>query len=166
MRMQPNVHSASRWQMSQFVFKQIAHDAIQQRQVSIHNHVLFEITRHFVMALGHGRLVNINQLSHDIGEVDWAAIHVKRTRLRFGKVQRGVQQLQEPIQVFDRFPNRVTPLSFPSLHNADSSVPRIKVTGLFRSCATRASNSAKLIHRRLKPVQHVIKSLSQSRDFI
>jgi hypothetical protein len=110
MRMEPNAHPASRGQVSQFVFKQIAYYTIQQRQVSIYDHMPFEINRHFVMALSHSRLVDINQLSHNIGEIDWATIHVKRTGLGLGKIERGVQQLQEPIKVFDRFPNRVTPL--------------------------------------------------------
>jgi len=95
--------------MSQFVFKQITDHTIQQGDVRIHDHVLFELSGHFVMMLSHRRLVNIDQLSHDIGEVNWAAIDVKRTRFRFGKVQRGVQQLQEPVQVFDRLTNRVAP---------------------------------------------------------
>jgi hypothetical protein len=108
--MEPDVYSASRRQMSQFVFEQIAYHTIQQSRVSIHDHMLFDVRRHFVTALSHGRLVNINQLSHDIGEIDWAAIHVKRASLRLGQIERGVQQLQEPIQVFDSFSNRVTPL--------------------------------------------------------
>ena len=78
--------------MSQFVFKQIAYYTIQQSYVGIHNHMLFDVSRHFVMMLGRRRLVNIDQLSHGIGEVNWIAIDVKRTRLRFGKIQRGVQQ--------------------------------------------------------------------------
>jgi len=95
--------------MSQFVFKQITYHTIQQGHVRIHDHVLFEISRHFVMALGHRWLIDINQLSHDIGQVNRAAIDVKSTRFRFGKVQRGVQQLQEPVQVFDGLTNRVAP---------------------------------------------------------
>jgi len=46
--------------VSQFVFKQIAYHTIQQSRVSIYDHMLFKVTRHFVMALSHGRLVNIN----------------------------------------------------------------------------------------------------------
>jgi hypothetical protein len=46
--------------VGQFVFEQIAYHTIQQRQVSIYDHMLFKVTRHFVMALSHGRLVNIN----------------------------------------------------------------------------------------------------------
>jgi hypothetical protein len=65
--------------------------------------MFFDVSSHFVMVLDHSRLVNINQLSHDIGEIDWGAIHVERTSLGFGKIERSVQQLQEPVQVFDRF---------------------------------------------------------------
>jgi hypothetical protein len=125
--MEPNVHSTPHRQVSQLVFKQIADYAIQQWQVSIYNHIGFKIDGHVVMAFSHGWLVNINELPHDFGQIDGSAIHVKRAGLGFGKIQRGVEQQQEPIQFFDRWPNRVTPLS------ADSSVPRIKVTGLFRS---------------------------------
>jgi hypothetical protein len=76
--------------MSQFVFKQIANCTMQQRHVRIHDDMLFEVSRHFVMSLCHCRLVNINQLSHNIGEVNWAAVKVKGAGLRFGKIERGV----------------------------------------------------------------------------
>ncbi|MGC1648671.1 MAG: hypothetical protein WA741_22870, partial [Candidatus Sulfotelmatobacter sp.] len=96
--------------MSQFVLKQIAYRTIQKGHVSIHDHMLFQVSRYFVMSLSQGRLVNINELSHNIGEVNWAAIYVKRPSLSFGKIQRDVQQMQELIQAFDRLPNGVAPL--------------------------------------------------------
>ena len=110
MRTEPDFDSASLRQMSQFIFKQIAYCTIQQSHISVHYDMLFEFSRYFMIVLGHCGLININQLSHDIGEVDWTAIDVKRTGLRFGEIQRCVQLLQEPVEVFDRFSHGVAPL--------------------------------------------------------
>jgi len=110
MRMQSNGHAASQRQVSQFVFQQIAYHTIHQRQVGVYHHMSLKVTRHFVMALSHGRLINIDKLPHHIGEVHRTTLHMERTSLCLSQIERGVQQLQKSIQVFDRFPYRVTPL--------------------------------------------------------
>src|SRR6202795_2864715 len=107
MRTEPDFYPASCRQMSQFVFKQIAYCPIQQSHISVHYDMLLEFSRYFMIVLGHCGLINIDQLSDNLGEVDRTAIDVKRTCLRFGEIQRCVQQLQEPVEVFDRFSNGV-----------------------------------------------------------
>ena len=59
MRMQPNTHPASLGQMSQLVFQQIAYHSIQQRVISIYDHIVFEVNRQFMMTLCHCGLINI-----------------------------------------------------------------------------------------------------------
>src|ERR1700693_631620 len=126
MRTEPDFYPASCRQMSQFVFKQIAYCPIQQSHISVHYDMLFEFSRYFMIVLGHCGLININQLSDNLGEVDRTAIDVKRTCLRFGK-SLSRSSIASPTESRH--------FSFSSLHNADSSVPRIRVTGLLRSCA-------------------------------
>ena len=90
-RMQSNRHSASLGQMCQLVFKKIAYHSIEQRQVSVYDHMIFDVSRHLVVTLSHGGVVDVDELSYDIGKVDGVMSHVKRARFGFGKIQRGVQ---------------------------------------------------------------------------
>jgi hypothetical protein len=152
--------------MSQFVFKQITDHTIQQGYVRIHDNMLFEVGGYFVIVLSHRRLVDIYQLSHKIGEVNWAEIHVKRSSFSLGKIESGIQQLLEPVQAFDCFPDGLAPplISFIAQGGFERSANQCYRA--FEVVRDTASNRAKLIYRRLKSVQHAIKGFGQSRDFI
>jgi hypothetical protein len=95
--------------VSQFIFKQIANYTIQQGHVSIHDDMLFEVGGYYVIMLSHRGLVDIYQLSHKTGEVNWAEIHVKRSGFSLGKIESGIQQLLEPVQAFDCFSDGLAP---------------------------------------------------------
>ena len=102
------------------------------------------------MALSHRRLVDIDQLFHDIGKIDWATIHVKRTG--FGLSARSsvvFSQLQESIEVFDRFPNRVAPFLISFVAQREFERPTNQRNRALEIVRDTASNGTKLISRRL-----------------
>ncbi len=117
--------------MSQLVFQQIAYHATEQRQISVQDHVSFKVNYQFVMAFMHGGLVKIYELLYHLGKVNRTAIKAKGPRFRLSEIERRVQQVQKPIQVFDCSATESRQCSLGSLHKAASSVPRIEVTGLF-----------------------------------
>jgi hypothetical protein len=59
-RMQSNGHSASLGQMGQLVFKKIAYHSIEQGQVSVYDHMIFDVGRHLVVTLSHGGMVDVD----------------------------------------------------------------------------------------------------------
>jgi hypothetical protein len=91
--------------VSDFVFDQIAENAIQQTPVSFDDNVVFHFNDQLVLAFVHSWLVEIHQLSHGSGEINRGAFQAKCTGLSLRNIKCGVQGTQQSIEAFDCIPD-------------------------------------------------------------
>jgi len=109
-RPEPDIDLAAWGEVNEFIFQQIAHSAIDKPEVGLDYDTASQVSFYLMMLVGHGWQVQMDQLSHDIGEVHRHAIHRKSTGFGFRNIQHRVEESRHAVQSFDSLPDRISPL--------------------------------------------------------